>query len=155
MFTIGISREGRMAKGQETAWRDFTVCPLPTALLLHVASALFLPRLLAAFRLCGLTSNYAVLLCRLSLCPGSCYICHLFTRTLTADSFISHAPPSATRSLVLLRQLLPAGQFAHTTVPPGGWCAALQGGVLSLHQHSEASLRWKISPWKLYQAQWA
>ncbi|MEQ2274663.1 hypothetical protein XENORESO_005227 [Xenotaenia resolanae] len=49
---------------------------------------------------------------------GSCYICHLFTSTPTADSFISHAPPLAPTSLLIL-QHVPA-VVIHTAVPPGG-----------------------------------
>lgn len=105
MLAIGISREDRTGKWQVAALRDLTVCLPPTALLLHVASALFLPRcwlpssllppLRARIELC--CSSLSSL--PLSLSLSSCYICHLFTRTPTAHSFISHAPPLAPRSL--------------------------------------------------------
>lgn len=140
-LTVGISRE--KGKWQVAALRDLTFCP-STALLPHEASALFLPR-------CWLPSSLPPpLRARIELCcsflsplPLSpCYICHLFTRTPTGDSFILHLlwPPEVCSSwdndyLLLCSSLIQR--------------SLLVAGVLYCREMWLLSV--KISRWKPYQ----
>lgn len=116
-LTAGISRKDTAGSVTGSSIEGLDRLPhSPAALLLHGASALFLPRrwlpssLLPPLRL---VSNYAVPLFRLTLSlsiplslslsvPATSATCLLELPQPTL--FISHTPPLAPRSLFLLRQ---------------------------------------------------
>lgn len=98
-LAVGASREGR-AQGDRR----------PLALLSHVASALLLLRCHPHH------PPFPPPLPRIEFCcsslsppppsPGLLYICHLFVRTPTADSFIAHASPLGPHMSAPLEDLL-------------------------------------------------